>query len=499
MSFSKIKSSRWTYICVIVIVNIVAWATPSNLNKLITKGRPIMLGCYSVEKLTFLFAFALLSASIVYALLPQDPKKRKFRFFQIIAFYMFLFPSLIALEIGIRVTREPRYVLTEEVFHRLPNKKFTLNIVDKPKGDVGYFREVAVYESYQCSLTSDKNGFRNRIVPEVADIVTIGDSFTEGTDVDDNDIWPKLVANKSGKSLYNIGVSGTDPLDYFMTFERFGVAKKPKTVICMIYEGNDFRADGRPEDRMRNKKEGTLSFSQQIRALKKSSPLISTMRSKMEEWFETKQIAQKQSTAQTTSKAKENATETKANAATGSNATPNDFSNWLPVAVPGEKSERYYFFAPKRMMSFYYDKNEFEKSDLWGNVRLPLDKIVKITKDSKINLVIVYAPTKAKVILPLIADTTSAEQLHYYASLKQEVEEPEVFKKNFFKNINSINTVVKEYCEGSKVGFIDLTEPLRSHAQKGDQVYFTYDQHWSPIGHKVVATTISNYLKENNF
>jgi len=458
-----------------------------------------MMGCYSVEKLTFLFALALFSASVIYALLPQDHKKRKFRFFQIIAFYMFLFPSIIALEVGIRLTREARYVKTDDVFHRPPNQKFELNIVDKLKGDVGFFREVPVYESYKCYLTSDKNGFRNKVVPEIADIVTIGDSFTEGTDVDDNDIWPKLVAEQSNKTLYNIGVSGTDPLDYFMTFERFGVEKKPNTVICMIYEGNDFRADGRPEDRMRNEKEGKLSFSQQIRALKKSSPLISTMRAKMEEWFETKQVAQVQ--------------ETKTNISTpdnSNNSEPNevlsegskkqaDFSNWLPVAVPGEKSERYYFFAPKRMVSFYYDKNEFENSNLWGNVRLPLDKIVKISKDNKINLVIVYAPTKPKVILPLIADTTSAEQLHYYASLKQDVEEPEEFKKNLFKNINSINTVVKEYCEENKVGFVDLTEPLRAHARKGDQIYFTYDQHWSPIGHKVASTAISNYLKANNY
>jgi len=485
MSFSKIKSSRWTYIAAFIVINIIAWATPSNLDKLIAKGRPIMLGCYSVEKLTFLFAFGILSASIIYALLPEDPKKRKFRFFQIIAFYMFMFPSLIALEVGIRLTREARYVKTGEVYHRQPNKKFELNIVDKLKGDVGFFREVPVYESYKCYLTSDKNGFRNKVVPEVADIVTIGDSFTEGTDVDDNDIWPKLVADQSNKTLYNIGVSGTDPLDYFMTFERFGVAKKPKTVICMIYEGNDFRADGRPEDRMRNEKEGKLSFSQQIRAWKKSSPLITTMRTKMEEWFETKQINEVQETA-----------ETAATAGGAEGAKGAKYSNWLPVAVPGEKSERYYFFAPKRLVSFYYDKEWFENSDLWGNVRLPLDKIVKISKDNKIDLVIVYAPTKPKVILPLIKDTVSAEQFHYYASLKQDVGgDAEAFKQDLFKNLNSLNTVVKEYCAANSVGFIDLTQPLRDRARKGDQVYFTYDQHWSPIGHKIAADAISEYLK----
>jgi len=215
----------------------------------------------------------------------------------------------------------------------------------------------------------------------------------------------------------------------------------------------------------------------------------------MEEWFETKQVKETQVAKATTSTSSTISKNNNKRVPETKTVETNDYSSWLPVAVPGEKSERYYFFAPKRLVSFYYDKEWFEDSDLWGNVRLPLDKIVKTCKDNKIDLVVAYAPTKPKVILPLIADTTSAEQLHYYASLKQDVEEPEEFKKNLLKSIDSINTVVKEYCEANKVGFVDLTEPLRAHARKGDQIYFTYDQHWSPIGHKIAADAISEYLK----
>jgi hypothetical protein len=56
-----------------------------------------------------------------------------------------------------------------------------------------------------------------------------------------------------------------------------------------------------------------------------------------------------------------------------------------------------------------------------------------------------------------------------------------------------LDTIVRESLPGA--GFIDLTLPLRKEAERGTLVYFDYDTHWSPEGHRVAANAIAEYLK----
>ena len=54
--------------------------------------------------------------------------------------------------------------------------------------------------------------------------------------------------------------------------------------------------------------------------------------------------------------------------------------------------------------------------------------------------------------------------------------------------------VFKEFCQKESIDFISLTEPLRQKVALGEQLYFTYDDHWTPLGHEVVANTINEFL-----
>jgi hypothetical protein len=42
--------------------------------------------------------------------------------------------------------------------------------------------------------------------------------------------------------------------------------------------------------------------------------------------------------------------------------------------------------------------------------------------------------------------------------------------------------------------FLDLTPALNQEAKKGSLVYFGYDSHWSPAGHRVAAAAIADFL-----
>ena len=65
--------------------------------------------------------------------------------------------------------------------------------------------------------------------------------FTEGSNVPDEDVWTLKLSQKSNLSVYNLGLSGTHPGVYEETLKYYGIELSPKIVLCMLYEGNDFR------------------------------------------------------------------------------------------------------------------------------------------------------------------------------------------------------------------------------------------------------------------
>ncbi len=56
---------------------------------------------------------------------------------------------------------------------------------------------------------------------------------------------------------------------------------------------------------------------------------------------------------------------------------------------------------------------------------------------------------------------------------------------------------MKNFCQQQSIEFVSLTWPLRQEMTNGTQAYFTYDQHWSPAGHEIVARTLGDYLKNS--
>lgn len=53
--------------------------------------------------------------------------------------------------------------------------------------------------------------------------------------------------------------------------------------------------------------------------------------------------------------------------------------------------------------------------------------------------------------------------------------------------------ILERFCNQNSIEFLDVTEVLRRHARKGEQLYFFVDAHWNERGHEVIA----NYLYES--
>ncbi len=84
----------------------------------------------------------------------------------------------------------------------------------------------------------DDNGFRNPGVPTSAFAVALGDSHTYGSGVQSEQAWPRVLAELSGRSVYNMGLGGYGPVHSLLLWEE-ALAFQPEVVIEAIYAGND--------------------------------------------------------------------------------------------------------------------------------------------------------------------------------------------------------------------------------------------------------------------
>lgn len=88
---------------------------------------------------------------------------------------------------------------------------------------------------------NDILGFRNRRVPNVADIITIGDSQTYGNNALLDENWPnRLKVYLSDKSpvVYNMSCGAWNGIQYLEIFAK-AIFLKPRVVVVAFYTGND--------------------------------------------------------------------------------------------------------------------------------------------------------------------------------------------------------------------------------------------------------------------
>jgi len=84
----------------------------------------------------------------------------------------------------------------------------------------------------------DRNGFRNKSVPDTVSIVALGDSQTYGVSVSRDQAWPQRLAMLSNVPTYNMGIPGWGPTQSLAVLGQ-AMAFKPKLIIEAFYAGND--------------------------------------------------------------------------------------------------------------------------------------------------------------------------------------------------------------------------------------------------------------------
>ncbi|MCC6155568.1 MAG: SGNH/GDSL hydrolase family protein, partial [Candidatus Hydrogenedentes bacterium] len=91
------------------------------------------------------------------------------------------------------------------------------------------------------TYNTDANGFRNPPGVDTADIAFIGDSFTEGGTMPLETTFPRLVEQKLGARIINLGRGGYGPPQEVAVLWKYALQYQPKTVVWTLFEGNDIK------------------------------------------------------------------------------------------------------------------------------------------------------------------------------------------------------------------------------------------------------------------
>ncbi len=80
---------------------------------------------------------------------------------------------------------------------------------------------------------------------------------------------------------------------------------------------------------------------------------------------------------------------------------------------------------------------------------------------------------------------------------KTDVMDAEAFKQQVFSRLDANENTWMAWCKARGVACVSITAALRQAAANGQQVYYTYDQHWTPEGNAVTAAVVDTFLRQN--
>ncbi|HVP13605.1 MAG TPA: hypothetical protein VMV94_20690 [Phycisphaerae bacterium] len=452
------------YLAIIVVVNAIAWAMTDNIVNLVAKDEQTILGRYARGHFALNLTILVISLIGLYIDQARTRQTYKRRWFQVIAVLLGLTPLVLLGDLLLRLGQSRTYVFDAGAYRRPANARWTQENIDLPEAVFTYPNAAEGYPRIPCTFSIDARGFRNATALDRADVVVLGDSFVEGSHVSDEHPWPVRLARLSGLSVYSLGVSGYSPARELATLRRFGTALKPSFVIFMLYEGNDFHSTTSADE------DSGFTWGQLAGIYFKQSPIVKGLDQAILGAF--------------------------GRIGSLERVKGSDVLSWLPLRVPDSAEGKRYTFAPKQISEAFKTEEIFEDNRGWVAVSSVLQEMKETCDRNGIRLVIAYAPSKAYVVLPLAIDRLPAEKVWGFVRLgaKQMPVDAKTFMSNLAELLGTRERVTRGWCEKRSIPFISFVEPLRQATAEGQQVYFTYDQHWTPPGHEIVARTVADFL-----
>jgi hypothetical protein len=309
-----------------------------------------------------------------------------------------------------------------------------LGFVRKPRVSWrGYVPDVNRIVEYR----TDENGFRNSPGQRQADIVFIGDSYTEAASVAEEDTFVRRVAQSTGLNAVNLGRGAYGPQQELIVLKRYGLSYKPRVVIWQLFEGND------------------LTDAEAFAEWKKNPQQVNT--SLKERYF--------------------------------SNSLLNE---WLANTRSRKQSGplvtlKYHDGTMRRIgLRYRYEPEQPSTMPLGTTETLKaIEAGHQFCQSHGIQLLVVSVPTMVRVMAGDISFDRAEDQLRYLPEVRAD-------QKDF-------SATIKEFCARIGCNVVDSFEVLRQAAANNNHnLYIPNDEHLDVGAHDVIAQLIAGWLRSKN-
>lgn len=334
---------------------------------------------------------------------------------------------------GVMGVLRPNFWLDQaHISRRYASADAELGFVRKPRVSWrGYVPDVGRTVEY----SSDDNGFRNSSKQQRADIVFIGDSFTEAATVAERDTFVRRVEQSTGLSVVNLGRGAYGPQQELIVLKRYGLSYEPRFVVWQLFEGND------------------LTDADAFAEWKKNPEQVDT--SLKERYFNNSLL-------------KEWLTNTRSQARGG------------PVVTL-----RYHDGTVRRVSLLYRYEPEQPSTMPLGMTETmsAIEAGYQLCQSNGIQLLVVLIPTMVHVMAPNISFDRAEDKARY---LPEKLRDDQ---KDF-------SGTMEEFCGRVGCTFVDTLAALRQAAASGSRyLYIPNDEHLDVGGHDVMAQVVAGWLR----
>ena len=461
---------------ILVLAGIVPWFFSSDVPRLIVLARPVVLGRYALPWF-FALALGITPACWITAWVVWRSRTRRLRSLvgRVTMAYVSVILCFVVLDVALRKLTRSYYVRGtleswpegfegKQVLTRPPNGRYETSFQDASQHPCSYPWRPVPPPARDITLSIDAKGYRNPEALDHCDIVTIGDSFTEGLNVSDGEPWPARLATRVDGVLYNLGITGADPTAYLKTLALSAVPMKPRVAVVMLYQENDFWGavtETGIAAHFRRKSWITQRLD--------SSPVIDVLR---------------------------RGTDALLGPINADGPFPGlEPVRWMPVAIPDRPDAPHYVLNPKRLQRLTPSREAFRQSPPWQSTAKVLRRMQSVCDDAGIELLLVYCPSKVQIVLS-VRERVPAASLHAFVALTRlETPPPKALADSIYAGLHSQEEVLTAFCQDAGIRLQSLTPTISEATAQGRQVFFTWDEHWRVLGHDIVAEALSEPVK----
>jgi hypothetical protein len=330
------------------------------------------------------------------------------------------------------ISRTDNIADSELGFVRKPGISWTGNPLEREAPEL-QLQNRTLENTRTVHYRTSENGFRNPPGQSRADIVFIGDSYTEAAQVSEEDTFVQRVGAATGLSVANLGRGAYGPQQELIVLERYGLEYQPRFVVWQLFDGNDL-----------NDARNYLAWRES------STPYTSSYKYRyLENSLITKLL--------------------------------------FPTAVvdPGSPTATLHYHdgtqRPLYLRYGYYPDQPIQLAVGLTETQRAIEAGYRLTESRGIRLLVLFIPTMLQVLQPFITFDSVGDRDRYLPQSS---------------STDDFGIKMENFCAQLGCSYINTLPALRARAMADNRyIYFPSDEHLGIQGHEVVAEAVLEWIE----